>query len=90
MKRLTLIAAVAAAFAATGAFAQSGPIKIGVVTPLTGTYAGIGQQVKWGIDMAIKEINDKGGKRYKQRCGERDGKRGVCKVVHRVSPGVWV
>ena len=61
MKRLTIIAAVAAAFAATGAFAQSGPIKIGVVTPLTGTYAGIGQQVKWGIDMAIKEINDKGG-----------------------------
>ena len=61
MKRLTIIAAVAAAFAATGAFAQSGPIKIGVVTPLTGTYAGIGQQVKWGIDLAIKEINDKGG-----------------------------
>jgi branched-chain amino acid transport system substrate-binding protein len=61
MKRLTIIAAVAAAFASIGAYAQSGPIKIGVVTPLTGTYAGIGQQVKWGIDMAIKEINDKGG-----------------------------
>ncbi|MBS0337249.1 MAG: ABC transporter substrate-binding protein [Proteobacteria bacterium] len=61
MKRLTIIAAVAAAFAATGAYAQSGPIKIGVVTPLTGTYAGIGQQVKWGIEMAVKEINDKGG-----------------------------
>jgi branched-chain amino acid transport system substrate-binding protein len=61
MKRLTIIAAVAAAFAATGAYAQSGPIRIGVVTPLTGTYAGIGQQVKWGIDMAVKEINDKGG-----------------------------
>ncbi len=61
MKRLTLIAAVAAAFSATGAQAQSGPIRIGVVTPLTGTYAGIGQQVKWGIDLAVKEINDKGG-----------------------------
>jgi branched-chain amino acid transport system substrate-binding protein len=61
MKRLTIIAAVAAAFAATGAYAQSGPIKIGVVTPLTGTYAGIGEQVKAGIDLAIKEINDKGG-----------------------------
>ncbi len=33
MKRVTIIAAVAAAFAATGAFAQSGPIRIGVVTP---------------------------------------------------------
>jgi branched-chain amino acid transport system substrate-binding protein len=61
MKRVTIIAAVAAAFAATGAFAQSGPIKIGVVTPLTGTYAGIGQQVKWGIDLAVQEINAKGG-----------------------------
>ena len=61
MQKLTLIAAVAAAFSVTGAHAQSGPIRIGVVTPLTGTYAGIGQQVKWGIDLAVKEINDKGG-----------------------------
>ena len=61
MKHTTIIAALAAAFAASAAHAQSGPIKIGVVTPLTGTYAGIGQQVKWGIDMAVKEINDKGG-----------------------------
>lgn len=61
MKQLTIIAAVAAAFAASTAHAQSGPIRIGVVTPLTGTYAGIGQQVKWGIDLAVKEINDKGG-----------------------------
>ena len=61
MKQLTIIAAAAAAFTALGAHAQSGPIRIGVVTPLTGTYAGIGQQVKWGIDLAVKEINDQGG-----------------------------
>ena len=62
MKRLKLVAALAVAFAAGQVHAQgAGPIKIGVVTPLTGTYAGIGQQVKWGIDLAIKEINDKGG-----------------------------
>ena len=65
MKRLTMnltcVAAVAAAFAALSVNAQTGPIRIGVVTPLTGTYAGIGQQVKWGIDLAVKEINDKGG-----------------------------
>ena len=24
------------------------PLKIGVVTPLSGTYAGIGQPVRWG------------------------------------------
>src|ERR1051326_8721543 len=37
------------------------PIKIGVVTPLTGTYAGIGQQVRWGLELATKEINAAGG-----------------------------
>jgi branched-chain amino acid transport system substrate-binding protein len=41
--------------------AQGTPIRIGVVTPLSGTYAGIGQQVKWGLDLAAKEINDAGG-----------------------------
>ena len=52
-------------FAVLGCFAASGnasePIKIGVVTPLSGTYAGIGQQVKWGLDLAAKEINACGG-----------------------------
>jgi branched-chain amino acid transport system substrate-binding protein len=48
------------ALASTAAFAQaSAPIKIGVVTPLSGTYAGIGQQVKWGLDLA--QINAGGG-----------------------------
>ena len=37
------------------------PIKIGVVTPLSGTYAGIGQQVRWGLELATKEINAAGG-----------------------------
>ena len=32
-----------------------------MVTPLTGTYAGIGQQVKWGLELATKEVNAKGG-----------------------------
>jgi branched-chain amino acid transport system substrate-binding protein len=59
--KLKLYAAVAAVFLAGPVQAQSSTIKIGVVTPLTGTYAGIGQQVKWGIDLAVKEINDKGG-----------------------------
>ena len=41
--------------------AQQGPIKIGVVTPLSGTYTGIGQQVRWGLELAVKEINASGG-----------------------------
>jgi len=62
MKQLKIVAALAVAFAAGQAAAQgAGTIRIGVVTPLTGTYAGIGQQVRWGIDLAIREMNKKGG-----------------------------
>ena len=43
------------------AMAQDGPIRIGVVTPISGTYAGIGQQVTWGLDMAAEQINESGG-----------------------------
>lgn len=46
---------------AGGALAQSNPIKIGVVTPLSGTYTPIGQQVRWGLELAAKEINAGGG-----------------------------
>ena len=45
---------------AFSAFAAD-PIKIGVVTPLSGTYAGIGQQVRWGLELATKEVNAAGG-----------------------------
>lgn len=49
----------------TGALSTSAwaadPIKIGVVTPLSGTYAGIGQQVRWGLELATKEVNAAGG-----------------------------
>lgn len=44
----------------TTASAQS-PVKIGVVTPLSGTYSPIGQQVRWGLELAAKEINAAGG-----------------------------
>ncbi len=55
-------AATTLSLAAAAAFAQAGaPIKIGVVTPLSGTYAGIGQQVKWGLDLAAAQINAGGG-----------------------------
>ncbi|MGL5165055.1 MAG: ABC transporter substrate-binding protein [Afipia sp.] len=46
--------------ASTQSFAQE-PIKIGVVTPLSGTYAGIGQPVRWGLELAAQEINGAGG-----------------------------
>ena len=61
MKTNKLVAMMALAGLNTVALAQSGPIRIGVVTPLTGTYAGIGEQVKWGLNLAAKEINASGG-----------------------------
>ena len=53
--------AVAISLSATLVYAQTGPIKIGVVTPLSGTYTPIGEQVKMGLDLAAKEINATGG-----------------------------
>lgn len=62
MKQLKHIAVAVTLACAGAAHAQgSQPIRIGVVTPLSGTYAGLGQQVKWGLDLAAKEINDAGG-----------------------------
>jgi branched-chain amino acid transport system substrate-binding protein len=53
--------AVALSLGSSLALAQSSPIKIGVVTPLSGTYTPIGEQVKMGLDLAAKEINAAGG-----------------------------
>ena len=58
--KTTMMAALLAATALSGAQAAD-PIKIGVVTPLSGTYAGIGQQVRWGLELATKEVNAAGG-----------------------------
>jgi len=58
-RRATLVATFVGAASASALAAE--PIKIGVVTPLTGTYAPIGQQVRWGIELATKEINAAGG-----------------------------
>ncbi len=57
----TVFVATLTTLAAAAALAQSTPIRIGVVTPLSGTYAGIGQQVRWGLDLAAREINAAGG-----------------------------
>ena len=59
LKKMTL--AIALSFGASLGYAQSGSIKIGVVTPLSGTYTPIGEQVKMGLDLAAKEINAAGG-----------------------------
>lgn len=54
-------AALGLASIAHAQISPSTPIKIGVVTPLSGTYAGIGQTVRWGLELATAEINASGG-----------------------------
>ena len=60
MKHNLLTTTTIAMLLASSAYAQEA-IKIGVLTPLSGTYAGIGQQVRWGIDQSVEEINAAGG-----------------------------
>lgn len=40
---------------------SSGPIKLGMLTPLTGSSSAIGPNMKNGAQLAVDEINDKGG-----------------------------
>jgi branched-chain amino acid transport system substrate-binding protein len=56
-----ILAATAIALAGSGAAFAQDSIRIGVVTPLSGTYAPIGQQVRWGLELATKELNAAGG-----------------------------
>lgn len=53
-------AALAIGLSAGGAAAQEA-IKVGVVTPLSGTYAAIGNTTKAGLELAADEINKSGG-----------------------------
>lgn len=56
-----LLASALTAAAITVPALADEPIKIGVVTPLSGTYTPIGQQVRWGLELATKEVNAAGG-----------------------------
>ena len=56
-----ILAATTFKLMGSGAALADDPIKIGVVTPLSGTYAPIGQQVRWGLELATKEVNASGG-----------------------------
>lgn len=61
MKRVSAPAVVVLTAILALPAAAADPVKIGVVTPLTGTYAPIGQQVRWGLELAAKEVNAAGG-----------------------------
>jgi len=54
-------AAAAATMSVGGAWAQQGPIVIGVSTPKTGPLATASEWEMWGVDLALEEINAAGG-----------------------------
>lgn len=54
-----LAAAMLMSLAATARAAD--PVKIGVISPLTGTAALYGQQQNWGVQLALEDANKAGG-----------------------------
>lgn len=62
--------------------AETGPIKIGFIGPLTGDAAAYGEPVKDGIELAVEEINKSGGVNGRQismiyEDGKCDGQAGA-------------
>jgi branched-chain amino acid transport system substrate-binding protein len=61
MKYLVGSVILAAAFALTAGAANAQNIPIAVVGPITGSNAALGEQMKRGAEMAVADINAKGG-----------------------------
>ncbi len=59
MKKFFVLAIATAALAAAPARAED--IKVAVVGPITGQYATFGEQMRRGAEMAVNDINAKGG-----------------------------
>jgi len=61
MKGLVQSVILAAAFASAAGLAKAEDIKIAVVGPITGSNAVHGEQLRRGAEMAVRDINAKGG-----------------------------
>src|ERR1700752_2073427 len=61
MKYLVRSVILAAAFALSAGAAKAQNIPIAVVGPITGSNAALGEQMKRGAEMAVADINAKGG-----------------------------
>jgi branched-chain amino acid transport system substrate-binding protein len=90
MNRRSLLAGLAlSAVTATAAYAQD--LKLGVLGPITGPNAAFGKQLTDGADLAIADINAKGGILGRKLVAVRgddasDPKQGVDGVKHLVGP----
>ena len=78
------VAMMATLFAGCGgsgesAESESAALKIGVTGPLTGSAAAYGTAVKAGMEIAVEEINAKGGLQieFKAEDDEADGEKAV-------------
>jgi branched-chain amino acid transport system substrate-binding protein len=60
-RRTTIALAIAALALGAPAFAQTGTLTVGVPLPLTGAEAKFGEMEKQAYEMAVEEINAKGG-----------------------------
>jgi branched-chain amino acid transport system substrate-binding protein len=63
MKGMLAVVVAALAIGITGAAWSAEPIKVGVLLPLTGSMAKFGEIEKRSFEMALEEINAKGGVR---------------------------
>src|ERR1051326_5579222 len=61
MKAIKGLLLAAAAMALTAGSAAAQDIAVATVGPMTGQYATFGEQMKRGAEMAVKDINAKGG-----------------------------
>src|SRR6516162_2655837 len=61
MKRLVQSIILAAAFASAAGLAKAQNMKIAVVGPITGSNAAHGEEMRRGAEMAVRDINAKGG-----------------------------
>ncbi|HEX6841776.1 MAG TPA: ABC transporter substrate-binding protein, partial [Stellaceae bacterium] len=61
MKRLTRILLPAAAVMISTVAARADDLSVAMVGPITGQYAAFGEQMRRGAEMAVQDINAKGG-----------------------------
>src|SRR5260221_9328340 len=61
MKKLTRILLPVAAVVMSAAAARADDLNVAVVGPITGQYAAFGEQMRRGAEMAVADINAKGG-----------------------------
>jgi branched-chain amino acid transport system substrate-binding protein len=69
---------------------SNGPIKLGVLYPLTGDAVSIGDPIKKGVELAVKEINDQGGINGRllepiyedSKCEPKTGVSGATKLIN--------